>query len=178
MKNKELWKSLEEIGEDEDRKIQESEQARRDDEFQINRSSLKTNRINTLTSLISVILSIGALAISWSAYQAAHTERIVLRAQRFMGDHASQMEPQPGILGPAILDTYWECLLSNTGDRTVSIIEANVWIFDNGGFYLCTLLKYLLHLVVIDVLSNGPEMRPGSDPETIGFQRVSQSVVG
>ena len=46
------------------------------------------------------------------------------------------------------------------------------------GIYLCTLLKYLLHLVVIDVLSNGPEMRSGSNPETIGFQTVSQSVVG
>lgn len=162
MNKKELWESLESIGEDEvrlrlaqniygakkrplveewlrrknaveDRKLQESEQSRRDDEIQINRSSLKISRISTLTSLISVILSIGALVISLLAYQAAHTEKVVLRAQRFMGDHASQIEPQPGILGPAIIDTYWECLLSNTGDRTVSIIEANVWLFDKGG---------------------------------------------
>ena len=49
---------------------------------------------------------------------------------------------------------------------------------DKEEIYLCTLLKYLLHHVVPDVLSNGPEMRSGSDSETIGFQRVSQSVVG
>ena len=34
-------------------------------------------------------------------------------------------------------------------------------------------LKYLLHPVARAVLSNGPEIRSGSDPQTIGLWRVS-----
>jgi hypothetical protein len=86
-----------------------------------------------VAALLSIVISIGALAISWLAYRAAHTEEIVLTSQRYMGDYASKMKPQPGILGPAIFDTYWECLLSNTGDMTISIIEGNVWRVENGG---------------------------------------------
>jgi hypothetical protein len=158
----EFWASLDKIGESEVRKrlaqnvygakkrplieewlrkkatvehqnIAQKEQERRDTELEISKRSFKVNRIIAIAALISVIISFGALILSWLAFRSTQTEQIILRAQRFMGDHASQMIPQSGMLGPALLDTYWECLLSNTGDRAVSIKEANVWKVENGG---------------------------------------------
>lgn len=133
---------------------------------------LDASRIAAIAAVVSVLISISSLCFSFFVYQNSQTEQVIIRINRVMADYHSDFSRSLGIIAPGIFNTYWECLLSNTGDRTVSIINTDIHLYENGG-----LTKYSgLNGGIVRMGNSAPELpltiKPGHTRKIIFLLRL------
>ncbi len=118
--------------------------------------------ISAMAAVLSVAISIIALVQSNRAYERAMREDVRLEIRNYLGnDKAEFMEE--GQLYPACgsLVTYWECILTNNGDRPVSIQSHDIDFGDTLSPYFRKIADRGAHTMKMESLRYPTSIQPG-----------------
>jgi hypothetical protein len=157
-----LWKQLDDLGEEEVRKrlaqnvygqkklkaVQEwlrrraeisetkvtiEDNAHRQQTIEIARSSRNATWASAIASIIAVLLSIVALYFSYTAFHRSVKDILILSVDRYYGDYKTRLLKFGSSDMPALLNSYWSCLLVSRGDKALSVIDMDVEQLDEKG---------------------------------------------
>jgi hypothetical protein len=113
--------------------LRRSEQEQKAAEHKLQRGVHAATWVSSVVSIVALLVSAGSFYFSYLAYQESHREPLLLRATRSTRDYATKLDPSPlPPLGSADLITYWEILLANNGQQTVSVLSLDVRLLAPG----------------------------------------------
>ena len=97
--------------------------AQLEEQLQLQKSQTKAKWVTAWAATISVVVSIFALIFSKKAYQLSQREDLTVSIHRVQADYETELI-KIGLPGyPAVLLTYWECVLTNNNDKSLSILD-------------------------------------------------------
>jgi hypothetical protein len=111
---------------------EEREERARVQELKVAQQSVATGRWSNIISALSLLVALGALILSGLAFTASRREEVSIQVERSLAGLPSGLRPWANPLGAALVETWWQCLISNTGDRTASVVTAEVWGLRDG----------------------------------------------
>lgn len=104
----------------------EREHSLRQSEVLVARSSARATWIATALAGVSLIVSAGAIWMSWNTSTRAQREVLTLNAALERSPYNSEARRfLPGLL-PGLIDSYWAVTVVNNGEKTSSVMDFNV----------------------------------------------------
>lgn len=166
----EFWKKLDDLGEGEVRKrlaqnvygqekvkfvnewlrlkekTRQSEDATEEDghrqaNLEIARSSKNATWVSAGASILAVLISIIALYFSYLAFQHSAKDILIFSVERYQGDYKTKLYKFASSEMPALINSYWGCLLVNRGGKAVSIVDMDVEQLSEKGIIKYSLMK-------------------------------------
>jgi len=109
--------------------------------IEISRSSRNAAWASAIASLVAVVISIIALAFSYTAFHRSVKDILIFTAERYHGDYKSRLYKFGSSEMPALLNSYWSCLLVNRGDKALSVVDMDVEQLDEKGILRYSQMK-------------------------------------
>ncbi|HCG9113908.1 hypothetical protein P3602_06590 [Vibrio parahaemolyticus] len=90
------------------------------------------NKIGSFTGIAGFIISLVSLYISYqTSLDRAENLRVSLNAQRF--GYETQIKAPVADIIPALLKTNWDIVVTNTSDRTTTILQSELFLLGDSG---------------------------------------------
>jgi hypothetical protein len=104
-------------------------------DIQFRRRSNSAARVANIVAGTALLLAAISALFSYRVYSDAHRENVLIKTSRLMADYAATLEPGLSA-GGAALPTYWEVLLVNNGQQTVSVLSLEIRLLEPGGEWM------------------------------------------